>query len=251
VFTPSRRDDVRRQLFELASRDPQIPAAANTGSYAVDASDEFSDIDLALAITGDLSAALARWTSLLYRDFGAVHHWDLPVGATVYRVFLLSDGLELDIAFVPAADFGPRGPKWRLVFGVPEVTEHRPNPGASDADRYRELVGLAWHHVLHVRACIARAKYWEAEWLIAGIREQVLALSCLRLGYPNSYARGVDQLPAALSDPLRDSLVRTLEPDELRRALRVVVAALLAEVDRTDPELAGSLGPILDEARQR
>jgi len=101
VFTPSRRDDVRRQLFELASRDPRIPAAAHTGSYAVDASDEFSDIDLAFAITGDLAAALTGWTELLNRDFVAVHHWDLPVGATVYRVFLLSDGLELDIARPP------------------------------------------------------------------------------------------------------------------------------------------------------
>jgi GNAT superfamily N-acetyltransferase len=245
VFTRARRDDVRRQLLELARQDPQIPAAANTGSYAVDGGDAFSDIDLAFAITGDLTAALARWTELLRRDFGAVQHWDLPVDPSVYRVFLLADGLEVDIAFTPAADFGPRGPKWQLAFGAPEVIEHRPNPGGSDADRQRELIGLAWHHVLHARACIGRGKYWEAEWLIAGVREKVLALGCLRLGYSSSFARGADQLPAALSDPLRASLVRTLAPVELRRALAVTVAALLAEVDRTDPELALSLGPIL------
>ena len=79
MFTPSRRDDVRRQLLELARQDPQIPAAANTGSYAVDGGDAFSDIDLAFAITGELPAALGRWTELLRRDFGAVQHWDLPV----------------------------------------------------------------------------------------------------------------------------------------------------------------------------
>lgn len=247
MFTPARRDDVRRRLLELARQDPQIPAAANTGSYAVDGGDAFSDIDLAFAITGDLAAALGRWTELLRRDFGAVQHWDLPVDPSVYRVFLLADGLEVDIAFTPAADFGPRGPKWRLAFGAPEVTGHRPNPGGSDADRQRELVGLAWHHVLHARACIGRGRYWQAEWLIAGIREKVLALGCLRLGYSSSFARGVDQLPAALSDPLRASLVRTLAPVELRRALAVTVSALLAELGRTDPELASSLGPILSE----
>lgn len=247
MFTSSRRDDVRQQLLELARQDRQIPAAANTGSYAVDDVDAFSDIDLAFAITGELPAALDRWTELLRRDFGAVQHWDLPVEQTVYRVFLLPDGLEVDIAFTPAVDFGPRGPRWQLVFGAPEVTGHRPNPGGSDADRHRELVGLAWHHVLHARACIGRGKYWQAEWLIAGVREKVLALSCLRLGYSSSFARGVDQLPAAVSDPLRASLVRTLAPAELRRALAVGVAALLAEVDHTDPELAVSLGPILNE----
>lgn len=248
MFTPFHRAEVRRQLLELAQRDPAIPAAANTGSYAVDGGDAFSDIDLAFAIIGDLSTALDRWTELLRRDFGAVQHWDLPVEPTVYRVFLLPDGLEVDIAFTPAADFGPRGPKWQLAFGTPEVTEHRPNPGGSDADRYRELVGLAWHHVLHARACIGRGKYWQAEWLIAGVREKVLALSCLRLGYSTSFARGVDQLPVSLTQPLRDSLVRTLAPIELGRALAVAVTALLAEVDRTDPELALQLGPILNDA---
>jgi GNAT superfamily N-acetyltransferase len=247
VFTRSRRDEVRRQLLELARQDPQISAAANTGSYVVDGGDAFSDIDLAFAITGDLPAALERWTGLLRRDFGAVHHWDLPVDPTVYRMFLLPDGLEVDVSFTPAADFGPRGPKWRLVFGAPEVIEHRPNPGGSDTDRHRELVGLAWHHVLHARACIGRGEDWQAEWLVAGIREKVLALGCLRLGYSSSFARGADQLPAAVSDPLRASLVRTLAPVELRRALAVTVTALLAEVDRTDPELALSLGPILTD----
>jgi len=54
----------------------------------------------------------------MYRGFGAVHHWDLPAGQATYRVFLLPGWLEVDIAFVPEAEFGPLGPHWRTVFGT-------------------------------------------------------------------------------------------------------------------------------------
>ena len=46
-----------------------------------------------------------------------LHHWDLRSGPTVYRVFLLPGGLELDVAVTPAAEFGAHGPKFRLLFG--------------------------------------------------------------------------------------------------------------------------------------
>src|SRR5205823_8316577 len=108
---------VREELLEFAAADPAIGAAATTGSYALGDPDEWSDIDLAFGILDPVSDALARWTDLLYRDFGAVHHWDLLSGPSVYRVFLLANWLEVDIAFTPAAEFGPLGPGWQTVFG--------------------------------------------------------------------------------------------------------------------------------------
>jgi hypothetical protein len=243
MFAVEERDRVRERLLELAEADPRVAAAAITGSYVADGGDEWSDIDLAFAIPGELPPALEHWTELLYRGFAALHHWDLPFASTIYRVFLLPGALEVDIAFTPAADFGPRGPSWRTVFG--ETVELAPVP----PQRRDDLAGLAWHHVLHARACIERGKPWQAEYWINGIRDQVLALACLRLGHPTSYARGADLLPPEITAPLEATLVRSLDETELRRALAAAATELAAELERTDAALAARLQPILMNAK--
>jgi hypothetical protein len=239
MFAVRERDRVRQRLLDRAEADAEVVGAAITGSYAAGGSDEWSDIDLAFAVRGEVAPVMREWTDLLYREFGAVHHWDLPSGSSVYRVFLLPGWLEVDIAFTPATDFGPRGPNWRTVFGTTvEVA-----PGA--AQRPDDVAGLAWHHVLHARVCIERGKPWQAEYWISGVRDHVLALACLRLGFTASYAKGADQLPPWLTAPLEATLVRSLEEAELRRALTAAAAALTAELDRSDPALAGRLRPML------
>jgi predicted nucleotidyltransferase len=241
MFPIRERDRVRKRLLELAEADPGVVAAAVTGSHAVGGGDEWSDIDLALAIDDELPEALQRWTELLYADFGALHHWDLPWGSIVYRVFLLPGGLEVDIAFTPAAQFGPRGPNWQTAFG--ETVQLAPDA----PPRRDDLVGHAWHHVLHARACIERGKPWQAEYWISGIRDQVLALGCLRLGYPTGHAKGADLLPPELTASLVPTLVCSLGEAELRRALAAAAVALAAELEQTDAVLAARLRPMLVE----
>jgi len=102
VFAVAERDRVRERLLEIAGGDAAVVDAAVTGSHASGGGDRWSDVDLAIAVRGEMGPALERWTGLLYREFAAVHHWDLPVGSTVYRVFLLPGWLEVDIAFTPA-----------------------------------------------------------------------------------------------------------------------------------------------------
>jgi hypothetical protein len=249
VFTVEDRDRVRERLLSLAAADPAVGAAAVTGSYAAGASDRWSDIDLALSVDGPLDAALERWTALLYRDFAARHHWDLPAGGTVYRVFLLPGWLEVDLAFAPTAEFGPRGPHWRVVYTraegrTPEPTGDSGPTTVSERDR---LAGLAWHHALHARVSVERHRALQAEHWIGALRTQVIALACLRLGYPTGYAKGAHLLPAELTAPLEATLVRSLDATELRRALSAAVAALAAELGRTDPDLAARLVPMLSE----
>jgi hypothetical protein len=237
VFTIDARERVRERLLGLAKEDPLVAAAAITGSYVASGGDAWSDIDLAFAICGELAPALEHWTGLLYREFAALHHWDLPFASTIYRVFLLPGGLEVDIAFTPEADFGPRGPNWCTVFG--ETVELPPGARLHRDD----LVGRAWHHVLHARACIERGKPWQAEYLISGVRDQVIALACLRLGYSAMFARGADLLPRELTASLEATLVRSTDETELRRALAAAAESLAAELDRTDSALARRIGP--------
>ncbi|GII22375.1 hypothetical protein [Planosporangium mesophilum] len=238
MFAVSHRNRVRELLLALAEADPAVVGAAVTGSYG---GDRWSDIDLAFAIQGRLGAALERWTERLYRDFDALHHWDLPSGSTVYRVFLLPGWLEVDLAFTPSAEFGPHGPNWRVVFGSAVPGE----PGTPPS--HDRLAGLAWHHALHARVCIERRRWWQAEHWISAVRDQTLALACLRLGYPTDYAKGAHLLPAALTAPLEATLVRSLDETELRRALAAAVTTLAAELACTDAALAARLRPLLAE----
>lgn len=243
MFSVGKRDSIREQLLGLAEGDPAVVGAAITGSHAPGGGDRWSDIDLAFGIEGSLDSAMHRWTELLYRDFAAVHHWDLPSGSAVYRVFLLPEMLEVDIGFTPAAEFGPHGPNWRTIFGHPAQAKEGPSPCR------RTLAGLGWHHALHAWICIQRHRWWQAEQWISALRGQVLALACLRLGHPTSYAKGAHLLPSEVTAPLNSTLVRALDEAELTRALSAATAALIAELTLADAALAARLASILSDLR--
>lgn len=240
MFTAEDRDRFLDRLLKLAEADESVSGAALTGSQAVGAVDRWSDVDLVLAVRGEAAAEVCeRWTEHLYEDFGALHHWDVPAGAKVIRVFLLADALEVDLTFAPEAEFGARGPQWRTLFGSPQPLSPFPEPEP------RTLIGHAWHHALHARTCIARGRVWQAEHWISALRGQVIALACLRLGHVTSYAKGAHLLPADVTDQLEPALVRSFDEPELRRALAAATAALATEVERSDPELAARLRPVL------
>ena len=241
MFTAEERDRVREQLLARAEADSAVTGAAFTGSHATGDGDRWSDIDLVLAVRGELTPVLNGWTRWLYRGLSARHHWDLPAGRSVVRVFLLPGWLEVDLTFAPQADFGPRGPQWHTIFGRPQPGEPFP---ALDRDT---LTGLAWHHALHARISIERGRWWQAEHWISAMRDHAITLACLRLGYPAHYAKGAHLLPDELTAPLAATLVRSVGGPELRRALAATIDVVTAELERTDPALAARLRPMLAE----
>lgn len=243
VYTPDDRERLRSELIAAARADPRIIGAAITGSAAVGLEDRWSDIDLAFGVRdpSDVQRALGDWTPLMYAKHGAVHHLDVPSGAWIYRVFLLRNTLQVDLAFAPAAEFGARAPTFRLVFGDAVERPHRTPPPAE------ELIGLAWLYALHARACLARRKLWQAEYMVSAVRDHVLALACRRLDLPAVEGRGMDRLPDEVTRPLEAALVARLESAELGRALRAAVDALTRELAQVDGVLAARLRPTLDE----
>jgi hypothetical protein len=225
MFEIADRDHVRDQVLDLAAWDPRVVAGAVVGSQAHDEGDRWSDLDLMFAVADDVpvSEVLEAWTGTVVREFGAVQLFDLPSGQITYRVFLLPHGLELDLSFTPASQFGPSGPKVRLMFGeIVELPDEPPTPA-------EELFGYAVHHTRHARVAIERGRYWLAEYWISAIRDHALHLACRRRGLDGWYGRDFDRLPAETLDPFKDALVRSLEPFELRRALQRAVEALLRE----------------------
>jgi hypothetical protein len=186
-------------------------------------------------------AALADWTAALYRDHRARHHLDVAFGGAIYRVFLLKNTLQVDLAFFPAAEFGATRPSFRLLFGAAVERPPVPPPAAE------RLIGYGWLYALHARSSIERGRLWQAEYMVSQVRDHVLALAALRHGLPAEEGRGLDRLPRAATAPLEAALVRALEAAELRRAFGVALGGLRAEIRHADAELAERLEAPLRE----
>ena len=237
LFTPEDRSRLRYDLLEYAAIDPRLSGAAITGSAAAGKEDRWSDIDLAFGINNadELPNVLADWTAYMYQRHLALHHLDVTSGSWLYRVFLLPNTLQVDLAFVAATDFRALAPAFRLMFGKANEFRHVPPPQAGN------IIGLGWLYALHARNCIARGRLWQAEYMISGVRDNALALSCIRHGLPAIHGRGVDLLPSGVGAQFEGSLVRRLDLTELSRAFRIVVHGLLSEIGSVDQELAEKL----------
>ena len=241
VFTPEGRSQLRGELLQHASTDARISGAALTGSAALDNEDRWSDIDLAFAVAdaAQMSSVLSDWTTLMYKAHEAVGHTDVARGAWVYRVFLLANTLQVDLAFAPASEFRGLAPSFRLMFGRANEPQHAPPPRAAD------LIGMGWLYALHARSSIARRKWWQAEYMISGVRDHAFALACIRHGLPAVHGRGIDQLPREITAEFEASLVARLDDAELSRAFQVALSRLLGEIEIADSGLAQRLGPTL------
>ncbi len=192
MFTPDDRERLKDVLIRRAEEDDRVVAAALLGSSSTGGEDEFSDIDLALSIdAGEVEATTEDWTRFMHDDAGAVHHLDVRFGATVYRVFLLPDSLQVDLSFWISSEFVATGPRFRPLFGEPPF-ERPLEPDSLDA-----LVGEAWLYLIHARSSLGRERHWQAVHMISGVRDRVLELACRRHGLRPDEARGVDDLPPA------------------------------------------------------
>ncbi len=237
MFSPEERARLRSELLAYARGDRRISGAAITGSGAEEREDQWSDIDLAFGVAeaAEVPNVLSDWTEHMYGQHQALHHLDVTSGAWIYRVFLLASTLQVDLAFVPAAEFRALAPTFRLVFGNANEARHAPAPAAAD------LIGFGWLYALHARSCIARGNFWQAEYMISGVRDHALALACIRYGLPAVHGRGIDRLPRNVTAQFERSLVRQLNAGELSRAFRAALDGLLSEIRGADEELAGRL----------
>jgi hypothetical protein len=236
VFTAEERSRVRFSLLESAARDSRVSGAAITGSAASDSEDRWSDVDLAFGVrNGEVGEVLSDWTARMYDEHLALHHIDVRAGAWIYRVFLLPNSLQVDLAFVAEAEFRALAPTFRLMYGEAKEPAYAPAPSSAN------LIGMGWLYALHARSSIARRKLWQAEYMISGVRDHALALACLRHGLPAVHGRGFDRLPREVTAQLEGSLIQKLNEGELERAFRVANRGLLAEIQRADAELAGRL----------
>jgi hypothetical protein len=232
VFTVEQRDSLRERVLALAEADPRVVAGAAVGSLALGGGDRFSDLDLTFAVAEEAAVpgVLDDWTRTLGDELDALQLVDLERGPTIYRVFLLPDALQFDLSLTPAARFAPAGPRWRLLFGEIVESETR-TPKPPDA---ADLFGWGVIYGLHARTCIERGRVWQAEHYVGAVRDHALSLACLRHDLPAVQARGYDDLPADVLAAFDRAHVRSVDPDELRRALAAGLEVLLDEGRRAE-----------------
>jgi len=227
MFTVQYRERVHNRALEYAASDPRVTAGAVVGSLALAEGDRWSDLDLTFAVADEFNQldVLDDWTRKLVAEFDAAHLFDLPSGASIYRVFLLPGCLQFDLSFTPASRFGATGSKFKLLFGDAVDKPFFKSPPA------QELFGYAVHHALRARFCIERGRFWQAEYWISGVRDYALNLACHRLGLSTNNGRGYDALPAETTEKFKAALVTSLERDELLRALGCAIEGLLSETE--------------------
>lgn len=227
MFRVEDREAVRDYILHLAESDMRVVAGAVIGSLAFGKGDRWSDLDLTFSVADDYSMfeVLEDWTGKIINKFNATQLFDLPSGASIYRVFLLPGCLQFDLSFTPASEFGATGPGFKLLFGI-SVEKSLPKPPEA-----RELFGYAVHHALRARFCIERERYWQAEHWISETRNTALSLACLRRNLSTSYGRGFDELPPEILNEFCGAFASQLTKDELLRALGCAIHGLLHETD--------------------
>lgn len=237
IFSSQKREQIREELVAAARADARIAGAAHLGSAALGLQDRWSDIDLALCLApeADWNMVLLDWTTRMYRDYAAVANYDVRWGEILYRVFLLDNTLQVDLSFWPANTLHAVSAKFSLIFGSAA------EPIASPVPELRDLIGMAWLYALHVRSSIGRSRLLQAEHMLSGMRDNVLALMCSRHGVTAVQGRGLDDLPEQQTVRAAECLARSLEIVELKRAFRLTMDTLLEEVRYADAGLATKL----------
>lgn len=237
MFTEQEREYIRRELVAAAEADARIVGAAHLGSAALGLQDQWSDIDLALCLAADadFSEVLVDWSQRMYNDHAAITNHDVRRGTILYRVFLLSSTLQVDLSFWRTTEFRAIGPKFSLIFGAAGEPIPTTQPDSMDT------IGMAWLHALLLRSSIARGRRLQAEHMLSGMRDSVLALACKRHGVAAVQGRGLDDLPEELRVRAADCLARSLDPVALKRAFRATTNILLDEIRYADATLAAKL----------
>jgi hypothetical protein len=216
MFTVEQRDRARSLVLERANTDERVVAAAVVGAEAGGRVDRWSDLDLTFGVAGaTVEEVVADWTELVDRSLDGTWLFDVWVGPTIYRVFLLPGNLQVDLSFTPADSFGPLGPSFRLLFGTAVEGRVR-EPMSKLAETPRQRFGLCVLYLLRTRLYIERGDLSKAEEYL-GLALEVLGDGSPSLPTPPTRAALLDAVREAIARLLRDpgdaaDLAERLEP---------------------------------------
>ena len=120
LFSPQERQQILERLLVELQSDGRIAGAVVVGSAVIGFEDDYSDIDLTIAIAEGalLKPLFQEWEGRIRALFPVAAHFTAEISdPEVYlHGFLLDNLLELDISFMRLADLFAKRERWRVAF---------------------------------------------------------------------------------------------------------------------------------------
>lgn len=83
--------------------------------------------------------------------------------------------------------------------------------------------------------------------MLEALRNNLIAMYCLRHGLATHEGRGVDALPGSLRSELTSTLITSTDHDDLRRVFGTLIDSILREAARQSLIVPAGLDQTLDE----
>jgi predicted nucleotidyltransferase len=233
IQPPNNHQDVLDRFVAACQADQRVVAAFLGGSYARDAADAYSDLDLFL-ITSDVDyeAFLSEREAFL-RQLGEPLFLE-DFGVSNLLLYIFSDGTEgeLWIAREDHTDHPYEGP-YRVLLDkkgilVDQVIPQRGVYQAKQVETLRQQVAWFWHDLSHFIKAMARGQLWFAYGEIEVLRRICVNLARLQYNFADSwvgeepYFKVEQVLPVDRLSPLRGTFC-PMEYEAMLQAAFVIV----------------------------
>ena len=240
---PHHHQVIMNRFVAACQADARVVAATLYGSYARDAADTYSDLDLGLITTDAAYEDFVAKREAFIRLLGEplfLEDFDLP--NLVFVIF--PGGTEVELALGHESQFHhTHGGPYRVLLDKKNLLagavfpRSQPAP-AEQIETLRRLVSWFWHDLSHFIAAMGRGQLWWAYGQLEALRRYCVNLARLRHDFAAA-AEGYEKVEQAIPVEQLSSLQATycpLEPGAMLQAARVIVrfyqelAPLLARI---------------------
>jgi hypothetical protein len=231
------------QAVPLLARDPRIVGVAAGGSWITGHMDEYSDVDLVVAVAPEHEAEVSRDRQSIAAGLGPLltaftgdHVGEPRLLICLYETSPLA---HVDLKFVSAADLGKRVEDPVVLW---ERDGAMTRAMAGSAARYPEprlqwIEDRFWVWVHYAATKIARGEHFEALHAITFLRDRVLGpLLLVALGQRPSGVRRIEEHAGAWLPELRATLAAP-DPASLSAALSASAGLYQRLRDQASPAL--------------
>jgi predicted nucleotidyltransferase len=193
IRLPSPHQAVLDRFVGACQEDRRIIAAFLGGSYARDAADKHSDLDLYLITADEDFEDFQEQRKTFIQSLGQpvfLEDFDLP--NIVFYVF--ADGTEGELGFGSESHFEHiHSGDYRVLIDKTGILEgvvfrgHAPDP-AGQREKLRRLIFGFWHELSHFITAMGRGQLWWAQGQLEALRNHCVNLARLRHNFADDEA---------------------------------------------------------------
>lgn len=242
VFTEADRKSVLEYIISFAKQNEHIIALVAVGSGAVGYVDQFSDIDLVVALDKDenMDAVMGYVTAQLRKRLRFIYFKQMPQSRL--QVFLSDNYLEIDIGYGAYTRAAAHRERWKVLFDKSGTVDaamrdywnkNKLDPKTDEHDRkLRVCANAVWSHLMHAAVAIKRMQFWRAFAELECARNLYIPLLGCQYSLDMERGRDLDKLPEIELNVLKKTLVTSFLQEDLWRNLTVLTNAVYTELER-------------------